>query len=767
MNLNFVSHNIHVTMVNALTSNNVMNNYNLNTKLVQLKKVSVVYWPTSNKTNKCHPKPIMAEGKCLLPVKDGNKQFAFTVVQLLEKESEILGSGSYGTVCKAKCDEIMCAAKKIYPALFQVEPIEPGREHTHPLRRFEAECYLLKNIDHPNIVQYLGTYRDPDTNAPVLLMELMDESLTHFLESSPRDIPYHIQVNLSYDIAQALAFLHSNGIIHRDLSSNNVLLLAGSRAKITDFGMSKWIDTNIQMTKCPGTPAFMPPEALDEPPVYTEKLDNFSLGVIIVQIITRLFPNPTDRFANRELVDPKFPMENIQAKVAVPEIERRQAHISRINGMHSLLPIALECLKNKEFERPTSKQLCQSLGALKEITIYQQSCAEDKDQIIRAKDEKIQTTNQDLATKIRQLQENVEQLDIQKDSLTIKDMEIERLTLQLNEITDECDSRTRQLRELGTQVQSYEQEIDHLRHVTTTDQAHASENCSSGKSSVHVEYSTYNPFDISRDCYAVVGSKVYFRKAYDESNKIYEYDLDSRTWSVLKADPVSKGFTIVSVDNMLTIVGGEGYILNYNKLYCFLYKKWVEIFPPMNNRRVCPHAVYAKRHLIVVQRNNGCNVEILNIDTLQWSMATPFPKSSNTIVVTGEYIYSKYYRKIRKCLLSDQLAGSSSEDPNKLWQEIRVDLPLHSLGCIVSIDDHLLVVGGEGNVRFKNDEAKYPWNLYSYKAVKDIYEYIPSSDSWTVVGQMSVPRSYCLATSLPNNKLMIVGSDSTDIMNTC
>ncbi len=124
----------------------------------------------------------MAEGKRLLPVEDGNKQFAFAVVQLLEKESEILGSGSYGTVCKAKCDEIMCAAKKIYPALFQVEPIEPGREHTHPLQRFEAECYLLKNIDHPNIVQYLGTYHDPDTNAPVLLMELMDESLTHFLE---------------------------------------------------------------------------------------------------------------------------------------------------------------------------------------------------------------------------------------------------------------------------------------------------------------------------------------------------------------------------------------------------------------------------------------------------------------------------------------------------------------------------------------------------------------------------------------------------------
>ncbi len=121
-------------------------------------------------------------------------------------------------------------------------------------------------------------------------MELMDESLTHFLESSLEALPYYTQVNLSYDIAQALAFLHSNGIIHRDLSSNNILLLASTRAKITNFGMSKFIDLNTtrlaSMTTCPGTPAFMSPEALNEPPVCTEKLDNFSFGVLLVQITT-------------------------------------------------------------------------------------------------------------------------------------------------------------------------------------------------------------------------------------------------------------------------------------------------------------------------------------------------------------------------------------------------------------------------------------------------------------------------------------------------
>ena len=71
-------------------------------------------------------------------------------------------------------------------------------------------------------------------------MKLMDDiySLTHFLECSTQPIPYHIQVNICHDVALALSFLHSHYIIHRDLSSNNVLLHGNVLAKVTDFGMA-------------------------------------------------------------------------------------------------------------------------------------------------------------------------------------------------------------------------------------------------------------------------------------------------------------------------------------------------------------------------------------------------------------------------------------------------------------------------------------------------------------------------------------------------
>ena len=187
-------------------------------------------------------------------------------IQLYKSES--LGSGSYGGVCKAQCDGLLCAAKIMHPTLFDLR--DPGTGSY--LRKFREECHLLSLARHPNVVQYLGTYTDPDTQLPVLLMELCDESLTAFLERSPGPLSHHIQVNICHNIALALVYLHSNGLIHRDLTGNNVLMIAGPRAKITDFGMSKLATVNPRMTAltlCPGNVLYMSPEALDEAKSYT------------------------------------------------------------------------------------------------------------------------------------------------------------------------------------------------------------------------------------------------------------------------------------------------------------------------------------------------------------------------------------------------------------------------------------------------------------------------------------------------------------------
>ena len=77
-------------------------------------------------------------------------------------------------------------------------------------------------MHHPNIVQHLGTHQDPGWNVPPSSTDGADGRQPDPLESFPQPIPYHIQVNICHDIVLALSFLHSNGIVHRDLSSNNV-----------------------------------------------------------------------------------------------------------------------------------------------------------------------------------------------------------------------------------------------------------------------------------------------------------------------------------------------------------------------------------------------------------------------------------------------------------------------------------------------------------------------------------------------------------------
>ena len=295
--------------------------------------------------------------------------FGYQIVRIIKTSS--LGIGSYGAVYRALCDELQCAAKILHPTLFETN--DPGTRKI--MERFEQECQFLGGVRHPHIVQYLGVSRDPESGLPVLLMELMDSSLTRFLEQSKEPLPFHTQADIWHDIALALAYLHSNGITHRDLSSNNVLLIGpGNRTKVTDFGMSKLADANplmTPMTMCPGTLAYMPPEALKEPPVYSKKLDCFSFGVLEVQITTRQFPDPSVRFKTIDIPDPRIP--NGTVDVPVPEVERRQSHIDLVDPAHPLLPVALNCLKDRDRERPSAQELCNRLAALKDTPQYGES----------------------------------------------------------------------------------------------------------------------------------------------------------------------------------------------------------------------------------------------------------------------------------------------------------------------------------------------------------------------------------------------------------
>ena len=397
----------------------------------------------------------------------------FGSVRLLQDAP--LGTGAYGQVCKATLGELPCAVKLLHPTL-----VDPSYPRNRAL--FEQECRFLSEIRHPNIVQYLDVAHDPVTGLPILVMELMDDSLTHFLEQSEERLPYHVQVNISHDIALALAFLHDNRILHRDLSSNNVLLIgAGIRAKVTDFGMSKLTELNPRMTgltKCPGTPAYMSPEALSDPPVYTEKLDCFQAGVLMIQTITRKFPNPSD--ATRKERFPRSPTGWVN--IPVPEAERRHSHLSLIPRTHPILPIAMDCLKDKDTERLSAQLICHRLSALKEAPQYGQSLEtrgerdgevqerelliqqlrqenEEKEREVREKEREVREKEGEIGNLRDELQRTEEEKQRLSRRLDLTNVQIQQTLQRRRQVEDQLRDEIHQLRESNTRVLQEKDEI--------------------------------------------------------------------------------------------------------------------------------------------------------------------------------------------------------------------------------------------------------------------------------------------------------------------
>jgi len=374
-------------------------------------------------------------------------------LQLFRDES--LGSGAYGKVCKAKLNELPCAAKLLHAILF-----ESDDPHSPTIRcRFVQECQLLQNMRHPNVVQYLGMTHDPQSGLPILLMELLDGNLTDFLEHSDGPIPYYLQVNLWYDIALALAYLHSKRIIHRDLSGNNVLLIAGRRAKVTDFGMSKLTNgdaTKCCLTHCPGNAAYMSPEALIEPPVYGESLDVFSSGVVAVQTITRKFPNPAPSMMRCD--DPNSPLGFSVA--LIPEVERRKDHINSVDVEHPMLPAALRCLSDREQDRPSAQELCCQLATLKEAPAYAESMQHKSPQArVREQEQQIQELQKQVDNERQQNQEQCDVVQQLQNELRMKERGMQEQEQQIQELQKQVDNERQQNQEQCDAVQRLQNEL--------------------------------------------------------------------------------------------------------------------------------------------------------------------------------------------------------------------------------------------------------------------------------------------------------------------
>ena len=288
-------------------------------------------------------------------VGDELKHLAITGSSIELLRDRNLGKGAYGRVYKARYRGSLCAAKEIHSIL--IEAASTQAEKQALLNSFIRECYHCSKLNHSKIVKFVGIYHPPQQLLPVMIMELMDQSLTSYAEK--QNINFKIKLSILHDVAEGLNYLHSYPVIHRDLSPNNVLLKLQPLfpvAKIADLGVAKILkvdDSKKYLTTMPGTVDFMAPEAYGTKPSYDTSLDVFSYGGIILHTVNGVWPRPT------ELT--KY--DTIKRKTkAFSEVERRQQHLNKMIGEAEVLrPLVELCLDNDPNKRPKMNELSKKI----------------------------------------------------------------------------------------------------------------------------------------------------------------------------------------------------------------------------------------------------------------------------------------------------------------------------------------------------------------------------------------------------------------------
>ena len=282
------------------------------------------------------------------------------IIQLNE-----LGRGAYGKVFAVTYQGSSYAAKQIHPALHaEINPEEKKRTKN----TFMRECYHCSLIDHPNIVKFIGIYyteRSDNHDLPIMVMELMDKNLTSYIEENQSKIALQTNLSILLDVSQGLSYLHNRSppVIHRDLSSNNIMLSKGHFvAKISDLGTAKMIradskQTKSRLTTAPGTLAFMPPEALEEDPVYGTPIDIFSFGGITLHLFSGEWPT---LFGSKK----RDPTTN--KLVALSEAQRRQRFLDAMTVEGAVLKeMVMRCLDDDPDERPPIREVTEMTKSVK------------------------------------------------------------------------------------------------------------------------------------------------------------------------------------------------------------------------------------------------------------------------------------------------------------------------------------------------------------------------------------------------------------------
>ena len=457
--------------------------------------------------------------------------------------------------------------------------------------------------------------------------------------------------------------------------------------------------------------------------------------------------------------------------VRVPEVDRRQTHISEIDPTNPLLPIALDCLNDQDIERPSAQQLCERVLTLKGQPQYSESL-----KIIQVSGKQQQKNND--AQHVGSLQQIVQlqtiQLEEKDHAISQKNEENQQLRQQDSEKDEIFQEKNVQLGRVNQQLEMSERMISFLqKRITELEQRLSQrglQHQEAGRDEIsngirlkwREEERSKREMNIRYAADAVVDGTTVYMIFYKE---VYAYEIDINSWCE-QPQPLSHDCPLAFIYGLLTTVGGQ-LISDGNRVHNELFslnkdKQWIKKFPNMPTYRQSSTALCTGTSLIVAGGRDKSKkairtIEVMNTETHQWSTAAdlPVPRAYSSAAVCGDSVYmlggddDKEYRRrsVYTCTLSALIQScqpthlNERKDRATVWSRL-ADFPLIAATC-VSLNGRLLAIGGLES----NDQP-----------AATVHMYIPATDSWQVIaGHMYTARSYCYAAVLPDNQLIVVG----------
>ena len=245
---------------------------------------------------------------------------------------------------------------------------------------------------------------------------------------------------------------------------------------------------------------------------------------------------------------------------------------------------------------------------------------------------------------------------------------------------------------------------------------------------------------------------------FSASKNVYSFELPDK-WTKLQQCP-HNSFGLAVINEQLTAIGGRvdesWYSTNIllSLEHGWLWSEWEQFLPPMPTARVRPASVTTPTHLVVV---GGCTsldsgflstVEVMDIETLQWSTASGLPRVTGfpKMTLCDEHLYLSDNKNILfSCSVEELLQSSVSTDISiggSVWTRL-ANIPVYT-SSLVTLGGRVLAITSED---------------CNFRLTGAIHCYNKATNSWSIIGEMPTPREDVLTAVLPTNNLVVVGGN--------